>query len=306
MPKKVNKNALALLRDVAECRMLTLSQLAILGSRSKRSARRRMQELCESGHIESLPVKTGTGPDRPETVYGLGQTGYSLLKSEETLSTALAFEQISGRPLLAQAAHQIVLNWCRIHLLHLTKVFPRVSVEFVSCNSPFALDTDNGYALVRDSVSETDGEDSAWFTPDAAMAITDLDRSVTVPFFLEVDMGTETLSGSGPNDIEGKILRYQQYFRSSGYKRYEQIWGSELQGFRLLFVANTPERADSLGSFVQTMPPSDFVWLTDQASMYEEGISGKVWVRGGVHSLGRQSILGTLWRPRLVPRLEAR
>jgi hypothetical protein len=180
-----------------------------------------------------------------------------------------------------------------------------VNVRFLSCNSPFALDDGNGYAQIRDCVQQSGENGPIWFSPDAAAAITDTERSMTVPFFLEVDMGTETMTGTGVGEVEGKILRYQEYFRSNGYKRYEKFLATELCGFRLLFVTNCPQRMDSLCSIVRAMPPSGFMWVTCQAKMFAEGISGKIWIPGGKHESGPQSILGSLSRPAPIPGLDA-
>jgi len=303
MPKKPNKNAVALLRDVAECRMLTLSQIAVLHFGSKRSARRRMQQLVKDEFLAVLPVSGGTGLGRPESVFEVSNAGYSLLRSQRILPDALSFEQVSGDPLLRQAGHQILMNWCRIHLAHLVKEFPQLQIDFLSFNSPFALAYGHSGPFVRDCVQFHEEDEPVWFTPDAAAAITDTKRGITVPFFLEVDMDTETKAGSQGGDIREKIIRYQQYFRSEGYKRYEKIWSRELDGFRLLFLANSPQRMESLAATVRSTPPSDFVWVTSQDKMFAGGISGNIWARGGKTELGLQSILGNLSRPAPLPSL---
>ena len=303
MPKRINKNSVALLRDVAECRMLTLSQIAVLHFGSKRSARRRMQQLVKDEFIEVLPVSGGTGFGRPESVFEVSNAGYSLLRSEEVLFDALSFEQVSGSPLLRQAGHQILMNWCRIHLAHLVKEFPQLQIDFLSFNSPFALADGHSGPFVRDFVQFNEDDEPMSFTPDAAVAITDTERGITVPLYLEVDMDTETKAGSQGTDIREKILKYQQYFSSRGYKRYEKVWSAELGGFRLLFVANSQQRMKSLSATVQATPPSDFVWVTSQDKMFTEGISGNIWARGGKAKLGLESILGSLSRPAPLPGL---
>ena len=303
MSKKPNKSGVALLRDLAECRMLTLSQMAVMHFGSKRSARRRMQQLVKEEFIGVLPVSGGTGFGRPESVFEVSNAGYSLLRSEGILPDALSFEQVSGEPLLRQAGHQILMNWCRIHLAHLVKEPPQLHVDFLSCNSPFALTDGQSGPSVRDCVQFDSEDEPIWLTPDAAIAITDAERGITVPFFLEVDMNTETRASSLGGDIREKILRYQQYFRSRGYKRYEKIWPGKLEGFRLLFMANSVKRAESLSSTVRATPPSDFVWVTSQDKMFKEGISGNIWARGGKAELGLQSILGSLSRPAPLPGL---
>ena len=107
-------------------------------------------------------------------------------------------------------------------------------------------------------------------------------------------MGTESLASpsSASRDFREKIVRYQDHFRAAAYQRYEAPLGCGLRGFRLLVVTNSPRRLASLCRLVQQTPPSDFIWLTDQASMFANGLSAAIWVRGGRQEMATQSILG--------------
>ena len=120
----------------------------------------------------------------------------------------------------------------------------------------------------------------------------------TLLFYLEADMGTETLASTSrdPKDIRQKILNYQTLFRSRLYKRYEAVFKSKLNGFRLLFLVNSEPRLISLCRLIREMPPSDFIWLTDQGKMFSRGLAAKIWARGGRNEDPPQSILG----PRLA------
>ena len=108
-------------------------------------------------------------------------------------------------------------------------------------------------------------------------------------------MGTESLVGRshGCKDIRQKVIIYQAYFRTSGYKRYEQIFGANLKGFRLLFLTQTRARLTALCNLVAAMRPSDFIWLTDQDGIITQGVAEAVWVRGGKMEAPCQSILGS-------------
>jgi hypothetical protein len=57
-------------------------------------------------------------------------------------------------------------------------------------------------------------------------------------------------------------------------------------------MVNSPARHKSLCRLVQEMPPSDFIWLADQDSMFSNGLSGNIWSRGGKDNNSTQSILG--------------
>ena len=113
-------------------------------------------------------------------------------------------------------------------------------------------------------------------------------------FFVEVDMGTEAISSSkNPSRaFRQKILNYQDYFHSKGYKQYEDYWKREFSGFRLLIITNNQAHLNGLCRLVIETPPSDFIWLTDEDSLHSHGISDKIWIRGGRTDSPLESILG--------------
>jgi hypothetical protein len=108
-------------------------------------------------------------------------------------------------------------------------------------------------------------------------------------------MGTETLQSTKQTagDVRQKIINYQNLFRENHYKRYEKIFNAHFSGFRLLFLVNTLVRMKALSDLVQQMPPSDFIWVTDQEQMFSNGLSAEIWTRGGRTDRKTESILGT-------------
>jgi hypothetical protein len=139
------------------------------------------------------------------------------------------------------------------------------------------------------------GEDKPLlFTPDAAFSVHHKERDKSLLFFAEIDMATEDLANPdrSSGDLRHKILCYQRHFRGGGYKRYQDTWGLDFNGFRTLLVTVTPIRFTQLCKLVTAMPPSGFVWLTDQASLLAEGLWGPIWTRGGNHDSGREWLFG--------------
>ena len=153
----------------------------------------------------------------------------------------------------------------------------------------------NGNPFVYDRIPS--GHDPGKFIgiiPDGVFSITDSEQKKTLLFFLEVDMGTESVAGASPtpNNVRQKILNYRGYFQCGRYKRYEKEWNCELNGFRLLILVNMRARLVALCRLVMEMPPSDFIWLTDQEQMFKHGLGAKIWLRGGKDEIPPQSILG--------------
>jgi hypothetical protein len=176
----------------------------------------------------------------------------------------------------------------RLHLWWLTKG------SFHASESPFAPRSEAGASFLQICVSPAGQEEKPIFLiPDAIFRIRDSEQGKSVLFFLEVDMGTETLASPkrGAKDIRQKVLNYQGLFRSGKYRILDGLWGSSFQGFRLLFLANSPERMAFLCRLVQEMPPCDFIWVTDQERMFSSGLADAIWARGGNTSKPPEAIV---------------
>ena len=271
---KANASDLKLLTRLGEYRWLTVLQLAALEERSPRVLRRRLITLGEAGFLdrEWMPPLKGT-PGRPEQVVSLSAAGAKLLRARGVALPAIR------RPDQAAAgfsgiAHQILLNWFRVHLVDLPRRVPGLSVGFEAGG--------------RNAAAEMT------FVPDGAFMLRHQDRPQTLLFFLEVDRGTESLGGSpsGEGSIREKIANYQGFFRAGEYKRYEQLWQVQFNGFRLLILAETSPGWQSLCRLVQDLPPSDFIWLTSREHLFAHGLAGAIWARGGRDGQAAESLLG--------------
>ena len=108
---RTTQNLIALLANLADYRMLSLSQIAHLHFGGKRSARRRMQQLIESGLVKVLPGPLTQRGGRPENVYCLSREGMHLLQSEKALEQHVTLEQVGGDNLVHQTKHQLLLGW---------------------------------------------------------------------------------------------------------------------------------------------------------------------------------------------------
>lgn len=192
------------------------------------------------------------------------------------------------------AGHKFLLNLSRLYLLHAERQVPGLSVRFHVVDSPMGIGSD-GTGRGRIGIRSEDPAGEEWVLyPDAVIAVTDCGDRKTLLFFLEVDMGTEPVVRKRQTgaDIAGKIQRYQDYFRSCSYKEYEAILKTNLNGFRVLFLANTAVRQSELCRAIRAMPPSQFIWTASFDDMRVRGMSGAIWVKGGKPEDGPHSILG--------------
>ncbi|MBW1784319.1 MAG: replication-relaxation family protein [Deltaproteobacteria bacterium] len=295
MSFKLNKNDRQLLATIAEHRVLTISQITAIQSKSKHVVRRRLNMLEEAGFVLSGTVGFGQGRGRPEKTMSLAEKGSNLLRSEDEILRNVPQYTI-GAERIRCLEHQLLTNWFRIHLSYIQHVVPHLSVHFLSPTSPFLRQNDSDLPLIFEPIySEAQHRNPSGFIPDGVFSITHREKEMTLLFFLEVDMGTETIASSRrtSGDVRQKIINYQQYFRSARYGRYEKYWNCKMRGFRLLFLTNTNSRLVALSRLVREMSPSDFIWLTSLKQMFSHGLSGEIWVRGGKKDAPPESILGT-------------
>jgi hypothetical protein len=272
-----------------------VTQLAALFEKGKHAIRRRLRDLEKEGLVETISHEYGRGRGRPESSLGLTGRAVDILRDRGLIGQDVPCEKVVADELWKD--HQLLMNWFRIHLALVGRVLPRLTVKFLAHNSPYLPQGPDGPVPISDSSPVPGrGIQEVQFTPDAVFATCDSIESKTCLFFLEVDRGTETMASPrrAMTDIRQKIISYQFYFRSARYKRYDGIFDCSLRGFRLLFLTHSLGRLRALCQLVQEMPPSDFVWLTECSRLFPDGVSARIWARGGGLQGPPQSILGSL------------
>ncbi len=268
---------------MAEYRILTTSQLTLLIFPSQQMARKKVRELRAVGLLTMAERPSDSSAGRPESLVCLTSLGLKVLKGSGEIDAGTAGDQITNLD-FRSLGHQLLVNWVWIHLAQLVRQRSYLKVDFLSSS------IDRG----RCEISLPDSRIATSIIPDGIFSITDTKQGKSLLFFLEVDMGTETLSSSDTKttDIRKKILSYQQVFRSGSYKQFEEILPALFRGFRTLFVANTEARSLQLCRLVRSVPATDFIWLADHNSLFKSGISARIWTKGGDTKSGLYSILG--------------
>ena len=288
---------LALIRTVAECRVLTTGQLAALEFGSEQAARRAVRSMVSQELLHLGYDRLGRQRGRPEQLLSLKPAAVQALKDAGILPKDADPEDAQAGPLEDLLDHQIMLNWVRIAVQELLKARPDFGAAFVSSTSPFRTQVPGALASLNIALPCADGTGAASTVyPDAVLVLSHRPSLRSLLFFVEVDMSTESVaSPSGkPNDIRQKLINYRIALGRKLYKSCERIAGATLTGFRVLFVANTLERAAVLCRLAEEMAPMDFVWITDYGRLRESGLHGGIWRRGGRAGLADQSILGSV------------
>lgn len=282
---------LLFLRSLAEYRLLTTRQASIIEGISERAVRNRANALCQSGLVELGYRAMGRGRGRPEYLIALKEKGMDYLRRETDSGLNASPDNVSDQD-FACIEHHLLVNWFRVHLLHMTRIIPGLSADFYSPTTPYLPRRKDGKPLISDMVRIEDNNE--WLIPDGVFALKSTERDKALLFFLEVDMSTESHTSlkEDRNDLANKIQKYLRYFETAGYKRYQKAFECTLNGFRLLFVANSSLRKESICRLIKDLPPLNFVWVTDQELMFKQGISAKIWMGGGRSDKEYQSIIG--------------
>jgi hypothetical protein len=274
---------MAILETLAEYKLMSMTQLHIHCFSSKQMAGRTIRDLVQQRLIEVSPRAFGKSTGRPENIYSLNANSIKLLKDAGYLNKSFPTSHLTA---LSQRCleHQLLVNWTRIFLHQIERQQPDLKVNYLS-----PVSNRDSYQIPTE-VHEL----ASALIPDGIFSITSVAQKKTLLFFLEIDMGTETLSSLDPRipDIKTKILSYQHIFRTSLYKRYESQFQATLNGFRTLFIADTAIRFEQLCRLIKSVKSTDFIWLTDQGSIFDSGISDRIWIKGGDTEKGRYSILG--------------
>jgi len=287
--KSLVKPDISLLSSVSEYRAVTFRQLAAISQRSCQVVRRRIRSLEDRGLIIKKPFGYGRNQGRPEEIVYLSLEGARLLNDEglKTIPSKCRFDLKN-----THIDHDLLLNWFRIHWLHMGKVIPLFSFKRLSPTQHSSETSLSSRLLLP---TELRSGNTTVIVPDGIFAIRHNENSKALLFFLEVDMDSETMTGKKrekTNNIQHKIICYRELFRNEQYKRFEEAFHSKFNGFRLLFLANTDARVAALCRFAKSTQNSDFIWLTDQTKMFDHGLSANIWVRGGRYEAPRESILG--------------
>jgi DNA-binding MarR family transcriptional regulator len=292
MTSKITKGDIKLLSHIAEYKLLTVKQLSAITQRTLQVVRRRLRNLENEHFIKRKERGFGSGRGRRENIIIMTQKGLELLRHKEILSAHAKYITDKSRESIF-IDHDILINWVFIHLLQVARDNSHFVIRHFTTSSHDLKMGDADNPLIQEHLATDDtSENPLTMIPDGVFTISH--QKKTILFFLEVDMGTETLASiqQEPGDVRQKIINYQSLFRSNSYKRYEKIFNAKIKGFRLLFLSNTFSRMKQLCNLTQQMPPSDFIWITDQKKMFSRGISAEIWARGGRYHAAPESILG--------------
>ena len=295
MALELSKQDLATIISLAEYRVMTIRHLEVLYPGNKRVLRRKLKNFASQGLIQVGSGVFAKKRGRPEDIFSLGNGGFELLKAKGILNADIPYERVKA--ITAHSlSHMLLINDFRIQLVQTEKIVPNLAVTFLSPNSPFIPRFNDDKPIVYERFA-LDKAGTEWvnYTPDGVFVLRCTESEKTLLFFLEVDMATESLTSNKgyKGNIEEKITNYQLNYKLGRYRRYESFFNCRLRGFRLLFLTSDLTRLSKLSKLMIQMPPSDFINITDQDSLFAKGLWAPIWYKGGRVDLRPVSILGS-------------
>ena len=103
-------------------------------------------------------------------------------------------------------------------------------------------------------------------------------------FIIENDSNTEIIKSPGFNeDIENKIIRYQELFRNNDTRFFENYFESEFNRFRLLFIVSNFQRLSSISKIIKEHDSDGFIWLTTLNNFNKKGVNQNIWLVPGIN-----------------------
>ncbi len=302
MAFRLNSRDYEIMKSVAEYRILAVRHITTLHQRNTRAVRRRLHALRVQGLVRVDTQILGGRRGRPEGLLSLCEAGVEALQESHLLPPDVPTEHATAQG-VGSVPHLLLTNDFRLQLVEMERQIPAVTTRFLSPLSPFLpRSTDNTpFVYERIQIDEATGRCTE-FTPDGVLAVTHAEAGKTLLFFLEVDMGTEMLVSRQPQgqDVRQKIQNYQLLYRSRRCRRYEEVIGAVLSGFRLLVLAEGAARMAALCRLVRDMGAPDFVLLTDRHRMESLGVWAEIWTPGGLTENPSISVLGSRM-PRPAP-----
>lgn len=282
---------MALLEDLWRYRCLTTTQLEILRRSdvdpslrfvSRLTLTRRLKLLFHARYVRRL-ARPSTGGMR-EPVYLLDKEGARHLSQLHGEVTVRAPSQL---PKLASLEHLLAINQFRISLTAACAAARAYALSQSDTEIPLRLLEWKSSTVAKFTVVLPDGSDKYRAARKVSL-IPDAGFTLKAPplklfYFLEVDLGSEA-----GRVLADKCRAYAAFWQSGGFAREYSVAANV--GFRVLFVAPTPKRAQTILGAIQKLEAGKSLFrvaLQDQITPRE--LLRPIWQGAGQE--GRKSSL---------------
>ena len=241
-----------IIRDIWLFRYSNAEQLCRLHFSSIKVAQRRLRKLSEAGYIDRFSPRRGQREGFHPWWYRLGRKGAELLVPDlGRPAKDLMPPKRTPRGLRFLDHHSGVIDfrvWLRLGVRATAGEF---RCRFVPEYEELAGDGN------RISIGLSTG---AVVRPDGAVCLERRDGRAAL-LILELDRGTEPLSGRPENSITSKLRRYRLLFDSSADRHYWQLFSRQFRAFRCLFVVTDATRAEGVRRCAEAARLDPLIWI---------------------------------------------
>lgn len=97
-------------------------------------------------------------------------------------------------------------------------------------------------------------------------------------FCVEIDRGTEPITGTSPSAIQQKLAVYRTAFHARADAVYGSLFHREFTGFRILFLVPGEQRVTTILNLAERMDLAPLVWLGVHELVRQPGdLAARVW-----------------------------
>jgi hypothetical protein len=259
-----------LLRDVWCYRYLTSTQVARLRFSHPKVAQRRLRQLTAAGFLLRFHPTEATKAGFQTWWYALTRPG-----AREVSTTGLPLAAVlppTRQPrTLGFLAHHTQTTDFRLWLHEACEPTSGFSYSYLPS---YDETTVNGRRSRRAALPLPGSPGS--LVPDGVFTLTHRDRSAL--FLLEVDRGTEPLTGRHPNAIERKLQAYRTAYDTHAEDHLANLFRADLTGFRILCLVPDAARQARFLELAHRLDLAPLVWVTTTSLTQERGkLDAKAW-----------------------------
>ena len=255
---------LALLRDVWLYRYVTSAHVARLHFGNRRLAQRRLRRLFRHGLLDRFQGDGGVGVGLRTWWYRLSHIGARVVAADASKPVAdVRPPQRSPSSIRFLAHHGLVTDF-RLWLREGCEA-AEFGYEFVPAYEEVRREGRRGRRIALAVPGHT-----RLAVPDGAFAVRKGHASAL--FLLEVDRGTEPLTGRHASAIEHKFTRYRDAFDSGAAEaQFGGLFGAAFNGFRVLCVVPSGSRAEGFLRVAETTDLVPLVWVATHDVLASQG-----------------------------------
>ena len=261
-----------ILRDIWLYRYLRTPQITRLHFGSQKLAQRRMRRLVDSGVVERFRADDAVRAGFRTWCFRLSRKGARVVASDEGLpSRGVIPSSRAPRRMRFLDHHSMTVDF---------RIWLREGCE--DSRGRFGYRFIPSYEEVREKgmrrrrVVFDIPRLKSHLVPDGVFVLETSDKRSSL-FVLEIDRGTEPLTGSHPSAIERKLLLYRVGYESNSDAAYERLFGVKFSGFRVLCLVPDSHRADGFLKLARRCDLQPLVWVGLDQVVRERGDLSKKW-----------------------------